>query len=155
MYKFTNLSQKYNRLSVSGHFKNLQLLNLVKDDIYPHFNNYIKNNKQTNILINSGKILINFKKEIKKESESKSNFTKTLFAEPTILCEKNNINNNEYTNSGYTNSGYTGYTGYTEYTNFYDSVNVLTNRTYILTVFPNVYFSFYSYDKNSSLILLE
>lgn len=139
MYKFTNLSQKYNRLSVSGHFKNLQLLNLVKDDIYPHFNNYIKNNKQTNILINSGKILINFKKEIKKESESKSNFTKTLFAEPTILCENNN----------------NGYTEYTEYTNFYDSVNVLTNRSYILTVFPNVDFSFYSYDKNSSLILLE
>ena len=144
MYKFTNLSQKYNRLSISGHFKNLQLLNLVKHDIYPHFNNYIKNNKQTNILINSGKILINFKKEIKKES--KSNFTKTLFAEPTILCENYNNGSIDYTNNEYINY---------DYTNFYDSVNVLTNRSYILTVFPNVYFSFYSYDKNSSLILLE
>lgn len=138
MYKFTNLSQKYNCLSVSGqYFTNLQLLNLAKHDIYPHFNNYIKNNKRTNILINSGKILINFKKEIKKES--KSNFTKTLFAEPTILCENNEDANN----------------GYMEYTNFNDTVNVLTNRSYILTIFPNVYFSFYSYDKNSSLILLE
>lgn len=147
MYKFINLSQKYNRLSVSGHFKNLQLLNLVKDDIYPHFNNYIKNNKQTNILINSGKILINFKKEIKKESKSnnKSNYTKTLFAEPTILCENKN-GSMEYTNNEYINY---------DYTNLYDSVNVLTNRSYILTVFPNVYFSFYSYDKNSSFILLE
>ena len=153
MYKFTNLSQKYNRLSVSGqYFTNLQLLNLAKHDIYPHFSNYIKTNKRTNILINSGKVLINFKKEIKKENrnsnvnEKTNNYIKTLFAEPNILCENNEDANNDYTNNVSINY---------DYTNFNDTVNVLTNRSYILTVFPNVYFSFYSYNKNSSLILLE
>lgn len=139
MYKFTNLSQKYNRLHIYGqYFTNLQLLNLAKHDIYPHFSNYTKTNKRTNILINSGKVIINFKKENINSNinEKTNNYIKTLYAEPNILCE----NNEEYANN--------------DYTNFYDSVNVLTNRSYILTVFPNVYFSFYSYDKNSSLILL-
>ena len=59
-YICNNFKNSYGKLSlITNHNNTLQLIKLSKHDIYPHFNNYLMKNSPTNILIHSGKLLVN------------------------------------------------------------------------------------------------
>lgn len=63
MFRFQNLKQKLDRFSYFGNYVNsFQILNLTKHDIYPHFEKDIMKNVPSNLIINSGKLMINMKK---------------------------------------------------------------------------------------------
>ena len=155
MFKYTNLISKYNNYSCSLYpFNKLEILNIAKYDIHPKFNNYIKYEKPINILIDSGKVLINLKKEIKKSKSKSTNnskfISKILFAKPNLLCESN-VNANDILTKYKSN-----YNINNEYCNYNDFVTVLTNNNkYILTILPNIYFSFYSHENNTSLMVMS
>ena len=134
MFKYTNLIYKYSNFSYSGHpFNKIQILNIAQNDIYPRFNDYIKNDKPTNIIVNSGKVLINFKKEVGK-GKYDNMVSKILFAEPYILCE-NKVSTNELRNKS-------NYNINNEYCNYNDLVNVLTNKKYVLLFYHMFIFLF-------------
>ena len=97
---------------VSNYTNSLQLITLSKHDIYPHFNNFLMKSVPTNIIVHSGKLLINL---IKLDKLNKEN--KTLFCEPSSLCDSNK-----------------------------ERDIILTNQKYILTIPPKIFFSFYSYE---------
>jgi hypothetical protein len=83
MFRFQNLKQKFGRFSYFGNYVNsFQILNLAKHDIYPHSEKEIMKNVPTNLIVNSGKIIINLKKF---DKNSKLLKQKTLFAENDIL----------------------------------------------------------------------
>ena len=115
MFRFQNLKQKFGRFSYFGNYVNsFQILNLTKHDIYPHFEKNIMKNVPSNLIINSGKLMIN----MKKYDKNKKTFNKkTLFAENNILYETEK-----------------------------DHDLILTNKKYVLTIAPSVFYSFYSYD---------
>ena len=122
MFRFQNLKQKFGRFSYFGNYVNsFQILNLTKHDIYPHFEKDIMKNVPSNLIINSGKLMINMKKY---DNNLKTFNQKTLFAENNILYETDKEND-----------------------------LVLTNKKYILTIAPNVFYSFYSYDDNTNFQL--
>ena len=114
LFRFQNLKQKFHRFSYFGNYVNsFQILNLDKHDIYPHFNKQIMKNVPTNLIVNSGKLIIN----MNKYDKNKKTFNKkTLFAENHILYETKE-----------------------------ESDLILTNQKYVLTIAPNVFYSFYSY----------
>ena len=115
MFHFKNLKQKFSKFSYFGNYVNsFQILNLTKHDIYPHFEKKIMKNVPTNLIVHSGKLMINMKKFDKNNKIIKQ---KSLFAENNILCETEE-----------------------------DNVLILTNKKYILTIEPCVFYSFYSYD---------
>jgi hypothetical protein len=153
MFKYTNLISKYSNFSYSGHpFNKIQILNIAQHDIYPRFNDYIKNDKPTNIIVSSGKVLINFKKEAGKGKyytykSNDSMISNILFAEPNILCETK-VSTNEFRNKS-------NYNINNEYCNYNDLVNVLTNKKYVITILPHVYFSFYSREHDTSLMVMS
>lgn len=63
MFRFKNLKQQFCRFSYFGNYVNsFQILNLAKHDIYPHFEKEIMKNVPSNLIINSGKLMINMKK---------------------------------------------------------------------------------------------
>jgi len=63
MFRIQNLKQKFGRFSYFGNYVNsFQILNLTKHDIYPHFEKDIMKNVPSNLIINSGKLMINMKK---------------------------------------------------------------------------------------------
>lgn len=122
MFRFQNLKQKFGRFSYFGNYVNsFQILNLAKDDIYPHSEKEIMKNVPTNLIVNSGKIIINLKKF---DKNSKLLKQRTLFAENDIL-----------------------------YRTEQDRDLIITNQKYILTIAPNVFYSFYSYDNNTNFQL--
>lgn len=83
LFRFQNLKQKFGRFSYFGNYVNsFQILNLEKHDIYPHSEKKIIKNVPTNLIINSGKLMINLKKIDKNNKFLKQ---KTLFAENDIL----------------------------------------------------------------------
>lgn len=85
MFRFQNLKQKFGRFSYFGNYVNsFQILNLAKHDIYPHFEKEIMKNVPTNLIINSGRLMINMKKFDKNNKILKQ---KSLFAENDILYE--------------------------------------------------------------------
>ena len=85
MFRFQNLKQKFGRFSYFGNYVNsFQILNLAKHDIYPHFEKKIMKNVPTNLIINSGRLMINMKKFDKNNKILKQ---KSLFAENDILYE--------------------------------------------------------------------
>ena len=113
MFRYFNLKQKYGRISYFGNYVNsFQILQLAKHDIYPHHNKQLMKNVPTNIIINSGKLVVNMK-NIKKDTEC------TIFAEDDklIQCEE-------------------------------DHDIILTDRKYVLTIAPGIFFNFYSYEKS-------
>ena len=122
MFRFQNLKQKFGKFSYFGNYINsFQIINLAKHDIYPDFQKEIMKTFQTNLIINSGKLMIN----MKKYDKNKKTFNKkTLFAENDILYETEE-----------------------------DHDLVLTNQKYVLTLAPNVFYSFYSYDDNTNFQL--
>ncbi len=80
-YLFKNLknsSGKYSHLT--NYVNTLQFITLPKHDIYPHYNNFLMKDVQTNIIVHSGKLLLNLNKFQKKNKENKA-----LFCEPSIL----------------------------------------------------------------------
>lgn len=99
MFKFINLKSKFGRFSYFGNYTNsIQFLNLAKHDIYPNFENEIMKDYPTNLIINSGKLMIN----MKKYDKNKKNFNiKTLFAENNILFETQKDNDLVLTNQKY------------------------------------------------------
>jgi hypothetical protein len=122
MFHFQNLKQKFGRFSYFGNYVNsVQIINLAKHDIFPHFQKYIMKTGRTNLLINSGKLMVNMQKY---DNNLKTFNQKTLFAENNILYETDKEND-----------------------------LVLTNKKYILTIAPNVFYSFYSYDDNTNFQL--
>ena len=85
MFRFQNLKQKFGRFSYFGNYVNsFQILNLAKHDIYPHFEKESMKNVPTNLIINSGRLMINMKKFDKNNKILKQ---KSLFAENDILYE--------------------------------------------------------------------
>lgn len=122
MFRFQNLKQKFGKFSYFGNYINsFQIINLAKHDIYPDFQKEIMKTFRTNLIINSGKLMIN----MKKYDKNKKTFNKkTLFAENDILYETEE-----------------------------DHDLVLTNQKYVLTLAPNVFYSFYSYDDNTNFQL--
>ncbi len=88
LFRYQNLKQKFGNFSYFGNFVNsFQILNLAKHEIYPHFNKELMKNVPSNLIINSGKIMINMRKYNKKE---KTFNEKTLFAENDILYDRDN-----------------------------------------------------------------
>jgi uncharacterized FlgJ-related protein len=78
MFRFQNLKQKFGQFSYFGNNVNsFQILNLTKHDIYPHFEKEIMKNAPSNLIINSGKLMINMKKY---DKNKKTYNKKTLFA---------------------------------------------------------------------------
>ena len=64
MYRIHNLKKKFNRLSYTGNLINtLQFFDLNKQEIYPHFNTYLMRREPTNIILHTGKLLINMKND--------------------------------------------------------------------------------------------
>lgn len=99
MFRFQNLKQKFCRFSYFGNYVNsFQILNLAKHDIYPHFQKLIMKNFPTNLIVHSGKIIINMKKIDKRHNVLKQ---KTLFAENNILYETDKDNDLVLTNQKY------------------------------------------------------
>lgn len=85
MFRFQNLKQKFSKFSYFGNYVNsFQILNLTKHDIYPHFEKYIIKNVPSNLIINTGKLMINMKKY---DKDKKTFIKKTLFAESDILYQ--------------------------------------------------------------------
>ena len=63
MFHFQNLKQKFGKFSYFGNYINsFQIINLAKHDIYPDFQKEIMKTFRTNLIINSGKLMINMKK---------------------------------------------------------------------------------------------
>ena len=122
MFRFQNIKQKFGRYSLFGDYvNNFQILNLKKHEIFPYFEKEIIKNVPTNLIINSGKLMIN----MKKFNKNKILKQKTLFAEKDILHETEG-----------------------------DDDIILTKQKYVLTIAPNVFYSFYSYDDNTNFQLL-
>ena len=118
MFCFKNIKQKFGQFyHFADYVNSFQILNLAKHEIYPHFEKQIMKNYTTNLIINSGKLLVNMKKFDKNNRILKQ---KILFAENNILYET-----------------------------YEDHDLILTNQKYILTISPNVFFSFYSYDNTN------
>jgi len=85
MFRFHNLKQKFAHFSYSGNYVNsFQFLNLTKHDIYPHFEKEIMKNVPTNLIVHSGKLIINMKKF---DKNNKSFKEKSIFAENDLLYE--------------------------------------------------------------------
>lgn len=118
IFRFQNLKQKFGRFSYFGNYVNsFQILNLAKHDIYPHFEKEIMKNVPSNLILHSGKLIIN----MKKYDKNKKTFNKKkIFAENNILYET-----------------------------YKDNDLILTNKKYVLTIAPGVFYSFYSYDNNT------
>ena len=122
MFFIQNLKQKFGRFSYFGNYVNsFQILNLAKHDIYPHFQKEIMKNVPTNLIVNSGKLMINMKKFDKNNKILKQ---KSLFAENDILYDTEKKHD-----------------------------LILTNKKYVLTIAPYVFYSFYSYDDNTNFQL--
>ena len=118
MYRYQNLTRSFGKLSHLGNYVNsLQLINLYKHDIYPHFNNKFMQKVSTNIIVHSGKLLIDMEKYDNKTN--KFNFH-TIFAENELLYETEK-----------------------------DHDIILTDQKYIITIYPGIYYSFYSYDNDT------
>ena len=99
MFCFKNLKQKYNQLNYFGNYVNsFQIINLAKHDIYPHFQKEIMKKVTTNLIIHSGKLMINMKKIDKNNKIIKQ---KLLFAENDILYETDQFNDVILTNHKY------------------------------------------------------
>ena len=99
MFRFQNLKQQFGRFSYFGNYVNsFQIINLPKHDIYPHFEKDIMKNVPSNLIINSGKLMIN----MKKYDKNKKTFNKkTLFAENDILYETEEDHDLVLTNQKY------------------------------------------------------
>lgn len=83
MFRYQNLKQNFGRFSYFGNYVNsFQIINLTKNDIYPNFEKEIMKNIPTNLIINSGKLMINMKKFDKNYKIFKK---ESLFAENNIL----------------------------------------------------------------------
>lgn len=124
MYYIKNITTKFNKITFKGkYFNSFQYINLPKHSIYPNYNRTIMMNNFTNIIVNSGKLMIHL---ISIKKEDKTLISKTLFAEKNILYEI--INGNEI---------------------------IITNTNYLITINPNIYFSFYSYDNSNFNIYLK
>lgn len=121
-YTYQNLKQKFGQFYFFGdRINSIQFMNLAKHNLYPHLESKIMKNVSTNIIINSGKLMI----DMKKLNENRKIVNqKILFAENNILYETDK--NNDI---------------------------VLTNKKYIITILPNIYYSFYSYDSNTNFNL--
>ena len=119
MFRIHNLKSTFGRYSYYGNYVNsFQVINLAKHDIYPHYNQELKKNCPTNILVSSGKLLVNV-------HDAKNNNKISLYA------EKNNLSK------------------YGQ-----DSELVLTNKPYVLTIAPSMFYSFYSYDHDTIFQML-
>ena len=118
MYRYQNLTRSFGKLSHLGNYVNsLQLINLYKHDIYPHFNNKFMQKVSTNIIVHSGKLLIDMEKYDNKTNKFKFH---TIFAENELLYETEE-----------------------------DHDIILTDQKYIITIYPGIYYSFYSYDNDT------
>lgn len=83
MYKIKTLNVRFNNFSYFGNCINsIQFLKLSKHESYPQYNNFIKRNEITHILINSGKLVVNMEKINKK---SKKRVSETLFLENELV----------------------------------------------------------------------
>ena len=83
MFRYQNLKKNFGRFSYFGNYVNsFQIINLTKNDTYPNFEKEIMKNIPTNLIINSGKLMINMKKFDKNYKILKK---KSLFAENNIL----------------------------------------------------------------------
>ncbi len=79
-YLFKNLknsSGKYSHLT--NYVNTLQFITLPKHDIYPHYNNFLMKDVQTNIIVHSGKLLLNLNKFQKKIKRIKHYFVNLQF----------------------------------------------------------------------------
>jgi len=57
---YFNLKRKFGQFSYFGNYVNsFQILYLTKHDIYPHFEKHIMKNVPSNLIIKSGKLMIN------------------------------------------------------------------------------------------------
>ena len=137
MFRFQNLKQKFGRFSYFGNYVNsFQILNLAKHDIYPHFEKEIMKNVPTNLIINSGRLMINMKKFDKNNKILKQ---KSLFAENDILYETEEDHDLILTNQKYiltiAPSVFYSFYSYNNNTNFqlfyksYDSIRYYTYQT--------------------------
>ena len=137
MFRFQNLKQKFGRFSYFGNYVNsFQILNLAKHDIYPHFEKDIMKNVPSNLIINSGKLMINMKKFNKNNKILKQ---KSLFAENDILYETEEDHDLIFTNQKYiltiAPSVFYSFYSYDNNTNFqlfyksYDSIRYYTYQT--------------------------
>lgn len=115
MYSFKHIGRYF----TCKYINNIQILNLSKHDIYPHFEKEIMKNVPTNLIINSGKLMINMKKLNKNNKILKQ---KTLFAENNILYETDKYNEIILTNKKYfltiTPSVFYSFYSYDNNTNF-------------------------------------
>lgn len=87
MFRIQNLKTKFGIFSYYGNYVNsFQVINLAKHDIYPHYNQELKKNCPTNILVSSGKLLVNV-------HDAKNNNKISLYAENHNLTK--NIKDSE------------------------------------------------------------
>lgn len=134
MYHFKNLKQNFACFSYFGNNVNsFQFLKLVKHDIYPHFQRQIMRNSQTNIIINSGKLIIDMKKYDKKNQKYQY---ESLFAEDDILLKTENdrdiiLTNRKYILTIISGVYYSFYSyDYTDFQLFFKSNNSITYYTF-------------------------
>lgn len=87
MFRIQNLKNTFGRYSFYGNYINsFQIIHLAKHDIYPQYNQYLRKNYPTNILVSSGKLLVNI-------HDSKKNNNISLYAENHNLTK--NIKDSE------------------------------------------------------------
>lgn len=99
MFFFKNVKQTSGVYSYVGNYINsFQLIHMAKHDIYPSFQQEVMTKVPTNLIINSGKLIINMKKYNKSSNKL---IQKSIFAESNILykIEKDNdiiLTNHKY-----------------------------------------------------------
>jgi hypothetical protein len=81
MFRFQNIKSTFGIFSYNANYINsFQIVNLAKHDIYPQYNQHLRKNCPTNILVSSGKLLVNI-------HDSKKNNKISLYAEKNNLTK--------------------------------------------------------------------
>lgn len=146
MFRFKNLKTKlhnsYNLYNISTN--TFQNLNLVKHDIYPHFNNAIKRETPTTLIVNSGKILVSL-------FDINTNKELSLFAEHNCLYQSYlhttyNSNRNNHSNNNGNNDNKNA---------ILNRDIVYTNQKYALFIYPHIFYTLYSYDDANINLLFD